>query len=49
MDMIRDRNLTLHTYNEETARLIAGAIIQRYFPQFVTLADKIEQLLTRVP
>jgi len=49
MDMIRDRNLTSHTYNEETAKLIADAIIHRYFPQLVALADNIEQLLTGMP
>ncbi len=49
MDMIRDRNLTSHTYNEETAVLIARSIIQQYYPQFVALSDKMEQLLARTP
>jgi hypothetical protein len=35
-------------YNEETAKLIADAIIHRYFPQLVALADNIEQLLTGI-
>ncbi|ABU57305.1 nucleotidyltransferase substrate binding protein [Roseiflexus castenholzii] len=49
MDMIRDRNLTSHTYNEETAVLITRSVIQHYFPQFVTLSDKMEQLLAEMP
>ncbi|MCS6940173.1 MAG: nucleotidyltransferase substrate binding protein [Roseiflexaceae bacterium] len=49
MDMIRDRNLTSHTYNEETAVLIARAVIQHYFPQFVALSNKMEQLLAEAP
>lgn len=32
MQMVRDRNLTVHTYNEATAHQIRDAIIQVYFP-----------------
>lgn len=35
MEMIRSRNQTSHTYNQDVADQIAGLIIQRYFPLFV--------------
>ncbi len=31
MDMFKDRNMTSHTYNEETANEIAEKIINRYY------------------
>jgi len=34
MDMIKSRNLTLHTYNEETTEKITVSILKKYFPQF---------------
>ncbi len=34
MDMLKDRNLTSHTYNEETAQAIAEQIMTRYFSLF---------------
>jgi len=37
MDMLKDRNLTAHTYNEETAQAIAENIKNRYFPLFEAL------------
>lgn len=37
MDMIRDRNRTVHTYNQETAQSIASNIRERFFPQFELL------------
>ena len=37
MDMIRDRNRTSHTYNEETAKSIVDNIKQRFFRLFVEL------------
>lgn len=37
MDMIRDRNRTSHTYNQETARSIVYNIKDRFFVQFVEL------------
>jgi len=37
MDMLKDRNLTSHTYNEETAQAIAEQIMTRYFSLFETL------------
>lgn len=38
MDMIKDRNLTSHTYNLELAERMAQDIAQRYHPAFVALA-----------
>ena len=49
MDMIKARNLSLHTYNQETAEEISGKILERFYPafaqfsrQFTTLADEAE-------
>ena len=32
MDMLKSRNQTSHTYNEDTARQISQAVINRYYP-----------------
>lgn len=37
MAMLKDRNLTAHTYNEETAHAIAHNITTCYFPLFEAL------------
>lgn len=39
MDMIRDRNQTCHTYNEDTAKRIVANIQTRFFPLFIQLED----------
>ncbi len=44
MDMIRHRNLTSHTYNEDTAEEVVSAILNIYYSEFKTLLAKIEQL-----
>ncbi len=44
MDMIKSRTMTAHTYNEEVARRIAMAIVQRYFAEFVRLQATLESL-----
>lgn len=44
MDMIANRNRTSHTYNKATAEAIVSAVIERYHPLFVALADRLEQL-----
>src|SRR5690606_3325991 len=46
MDMIRSRNKTLHTYNEETADDIFIKILQHYHPEFLLFRDKMEALLS---
>ena len=44
MDMIKDRNQTVHTYNEATAEAIITNIQTRFFALFVALCKKIQEL-----
>jgi len=44
MDMLRDRNLASHSYDEKTAEDLATAIINIYFNQFVVFAEKMNNL-----
>ncbi|MBS3966994.1 MAG: nucleotidyltransferase substrate binding protein [Truepera sp.] len=44
MEMIRSRNLTSHTYNEEVAKAIAGAISNDYFVEFERLLEVLTDL-----
>ncbi len=44
MDMIKSRNLTTHTYNEETAREIASAILHVYFAEFADFHARMTKL-----
>jgi nucleotidyltransferase substrate binding protein (TIGR01987 family) len=44
MDMIKNRNLTSHTYNEDTAREIASATIHSYFKAFSDFLTRMEKL-----
>jgi len=44
MDMIASRNLTSHTYNQETAAKIVEAIRSRYFVCFEALRVKLNEL-----
>jgi nucleotidyltransferase substrate binding protein (TIGR01987 family) len=44
MDMIKDRNQTSHTYNQDTAKAIADNIMMRFFTLFVTLREKMQEL-----
>jgi nucleotidyltransferase substrate binding protein (TIGR01987 family) len=39
MDMIKSRNLSTHTYNRETVKIITDKIIESYFKQFLILED----------
>ncbi len=41
MDMITSRTLTSHTYNEETAEMIAGKTQSLYFGELVTLQERL--------
>ena len=43
MDMIKSRNKTLHTYNEETVNEIVLAIKDRYFDEFVKLQNRLSK------
>jgi nucleotidyltransferase substrate binding protein (TIGR01987 family) len=45
MEMIKSRNLTSHTYNENTANLIIGNILTRYIRCFEELDQKMLQFL----
>jgi nucleotidyltransferase substrate binding protein (TIGR01987 family) len=44
MDMIQNRNETLHTYNEAVSRKIAKNIVKRYFPEFVKLENELKKI-----
>ncbi len=44
MDMIKDQTLTVHTYNETTAREVVNSITHRYAPAFEKLAHYLETL-----
>ena len=44
MSMIKDRNLTSHTYNTETAEKLVEAIVDLYYFSFVALNKKLNEL-----
>ncbi len=44
MDMLKSRNQTSHTYNEETAREISDAVKATYFALFIQLKHTFEAL-----
>lgn len=44
MDMIKSRNKTSHTYNEETANDIYRKIIHEYYPEFNQFKNRMEEL-----
>jgi nucleotidyltransferase substrate binding protein (TIGR01987 family) len=44
LDMIKDRNLASHTYDEEIANDLAAAITDNYYYQFNVLAEKMNGL-----
>ncbi len=48
MDMIKSRNDTSHTYNEETANEIARAIKNYYYSAFEILFEKLTSLKSKV-
>jgi len=45
MSMIQSRNISSHTYDEETAESLFIAIINDYYPLFTTLKVEMESLL----
>lgn len=45
MDMFKDRNLTSHTYNEDTANEITEKIINRYYSLIIAFENKGLELL----
>ena len=44
MEMLKDRNRTSHTYNEETANEIAEHILSGYFDLFIGLKNEFEKI-----
>ncbi len=42
MDMIKSRNRTSHTYNEDTAREISRAVISVYYNAFRKMNDRLD-------
>ena len=44
MDMLKSRNMTSHTYNEETAKEICEAVTKLYYPLFKQLTRRFEEL-----
>ena len=44
MDMLKSRNMTSHTYNEDTAKQINDAVVTRYYDLFIQLRSKFEQI-----
>ena len=44
MEMIRSRNQTSHTYDEETADEIFNKIINDYLDAFVSFKEKMEEI-----
>ena len=40
MKMIDHRNLTAHTYDQDTANLILDAILNRYYPLFIAFEER---------
>lgn len=45
MEMIKSRNLTSHTYNEDTAKQITNNITQLYVSSFIQLSIKMKSFL----
>jgi nucleotidyltransferase substrate binding protein (TIGR01987 family) len=44
MDMIKDRNIASHKYDEKTANELVVEIIGTYYPLFTALAEKMKSL-----
>ena len=49
MNMIRARNLSLHTYNIETTEEIAEDILSRFYPAFIAMAKTFTALADKDP
>ncbi len=47
MDMIKARNLTSHTYNEDLAQDVADDILQRFHPAFAELAVRFTAIIAQ--
>ena len=47
MEMIKARNLSTHTYQQDLAQRIATDILTRFYPAFVALELKMQSMLDR--
>ena len=47
MDMIKNRTLSTHTYNEEIADTIAGMVVDTYFHEFEALKNTLQRIKDR--
>jgi nucleotidyltransferase substrate binding protein (TIGR01987 family) len=47
MDMIKSRNLSVHTYNEETKQQVVSAITDNYYDTFLALHAKLTDLANK--
>lgn len=45
MEMVKSRNLTAHTYNQDTAESIEEDVINQYYSLFKQLITKLEEIL----
>ena len=44
LDMLNDRNLASHSYDEDTAKDLVAVIIQNYYNQFTAFEEKMNRL-----
>jgi uncharacterized protein with HEPN domain len=44
MEMIENRKLTVHTYNEATATEVVNLIKKKYFDLFINLQDSLDEI-----
>ena len=47
MEMIKAHNLSSHTYQLELANRLAAEILQRFYPAFLALEQKMQELVLR--
>lgn len=45
MNMLKKRNLTTHTYNEETAKEVVDSILKEYYTLFLAFESKMNSLI----
>lgn len=45
MDMIRSRQLTSHTYDEEVSAKVLEDIVEKYYPEFIALKETLTRYL----
>jgi nucleotidyltransferase substrate binding protein (TIGR01987 family) len=49
LQMMKDRNRTSHTYNQETAKAIYDAIVASYAPEIARVIDAIQDYFSQQP